>query len=45
MIEMTQSLAIMDTTVEQQKAMEEQALAVSRATRISANNPQKHFSS
>ena len=33
---MTQSLAIMDTTIEQQKAMEEQALAVSRTTRIGA---------
>ena len=33
---MTQSVAIMDTTIEQQKAMEEQALAVSRTTRIGA---------
>lgn len=33
---MTQSLAIMDTTIEQQKDMEAQALAVSRTTRISA---------
>ena len=33
---MTQSLAIMNTTTEQQKQMEEQALAVSRTTRISA---------
>ena len=35
---MTQSLAIMNTTVDQQKAMERQALAVSRATRISASD-------
>ena len=40
---MTQSLAIMDTTVEQQKAMEEQALAVSRATRISAEQSAEAF--
>ena len=33
---MTQSLAIMDTTIAEQKAMEEQALAVSRTTKISA---------
>jgi len=33
---MTQSLAIMDTTIAEQKAMEEQALAVSRVTKISA---------
>ena len=33
---MTQSLAIMNTTVEEQKAMESQAMALSRTTRISA---------
>ena len=40
---MTQSLAIMDTTIEQQKAMEEQALAVSRTTRISAEQSAEAF--
>mgnify|MGYP003108820342 FL=1 len=40
---MTQSLAIMDTTIEQQKAMEEQALAVSRTTRISADQSAEAF--
>ena len=33
---MTQSLAIMDTTLEEQQAMESQAMALSRTTRISA---------
>jgi TP901 family phage tail tape measure protein len=40
---MTQSLAIMSTTVEQQKAMEESALAVSRETRISAEQSAEAF--
>ena len=40
---MTQSLAIMNTTVEQQKAMEESALAVSRETRISAEQSAEAF--
>ena len=34
---MVQSLAIMDTTVKQQKMMEDQAMAVSRTTRIGAS--------
>ena len=40
---MTQSIAIMDTTVEQQKAMEAQAIAVSRETRISAEQSAEAF--
>jgi len=40
---MTQSLAIMNTTVEQQKAMENQAIAVSRETRISAEQSAEAF--
>ena len=40
---MTQSLAIMNTTVEQQKAMEESALSVSRETRISAEQSAEAF--
>tara|TARA_B100000575_G_C23141070_1_gene664032 strand:+ start:1739 stop:4162 length:2424 start_codon:yes stop_codon:yes gene_type:complete len=40
---MTQSLAIMNTTVEQQKAMEESALSVSRQTRISAEQSAEAF--
>ena len=40
---MTQSLAIMSTTVDQQKAMEESALAVSRETRISAEQSAEAF--
>ena len=40
---MTQSLAIMDTTIDQQKAMEEQALAVSRTTRIGAEQSAEAF--
>ena len=40
---MVQSLAIMDTTVEQQKAMEAQALAVSRETRIGAEQSAEAF--
>ena len=40
---MTQSIAIMDTTIEQQKAMEAQAIAVSRETRISAEQSAEAF--
>ena len=40
---MTQSLAIMDTTVAQQQKMEETALAVSRTTRISAEDSAEAF--
>ena len=40
---MTQSLAIMSTTIEEQKAMEEQALALSRTTRISAEQSAEAF--
>tara|TARA_R110002020_G_scaffold235005_1_gene447163 strand:- start:1221 stop:3620 length:2400 start_codon:yes stop_codon:yes gene_type:complete len=40
---MVQSLAIMDTTVEQQKAMEAQAIAVSRETRIGAEQSAEAF--
>ena len=35
----------MDTTIEQQKAMEAQAIAVSRETRISAEQSAEAFSS
>ena len=40
---MTQSIAIMDTTIEQQKAMEAQAIAVSRETRVSAEQSAEAF--
>lgn len=40
---MTQSIAIMDTTIEQQKAMEAQAIAVSRETRIGAEQSAEAF--
>jgi TP901 family phage tail tape measure protein len=40
---MTQSLAIMNTTVEQQKRMEESALAVSRTSRITAEQSAEAF--
>ena len=40
---MTQSLAIMDTTIDQQRRMEEQALATSRTTRISAEQSAEAF--